>query len=195
MLASLSNLQQIALFLVNDCGADIDHKNRYQETSLHIAKRKNLAKAVIFLQKLGCRMDMENERGVTVNKIIGNEKKANEIRSGVDTIPRGPVPTHQLSQQVTSGHDQNQNKQRYREEFTLNLQSIDPVIGNQNQTDDFGKKQFNQYQTIDSNPSILSPMHLINPEQKRSNAQFTIKKKNSPGLARDFSKQSFDKRV
>lgn len=97
MLASLSNLQQIALFLVNECGADINHKNRYQETSLHIAKRKNLGKAVLFLQKLGCRTDMENERGVTVNKIIGNEKKANEIRSGIETIPKGPVATHQMS--------------------------------------------------------------------------------------------------
>ena len=49
MLASLSNLQQIALFLVEECGAEINHKNRYNETSLHIAQRKNLSKAVLFL--------------------------------------------------------------------------------------------------------------------------------------------------
>ena len=55
MLAALSNLQSIAIFLLGHCGANKDHRNRYQETSLHIAKRKKLSKAVQFLQKLGCR--------------------------------------------------------------------------------------------------------------------------------------------
>ena len=50
MLAALSNLQSIARFLHDQCGADKDHRNRYQETSLHIAKRKNLTRAVLFLQ-------------------------------------------------------------------------------------------------------------------------------------------------
>ena len=49
MLAALSNLQSIALFLAEQCGADKDHRNRYKETSLHIAKRKQLTRAVLFL--------------------------------------------------------------------------------------------------------------------------------------------------
>lgn len=40
MLAALSNLQSIAIFLSEQCGANKDYKNRYNETSLHIAKRK-----------------------------------------------------------------------------------------------------------------------------------------------------------
>ena len=66
-----------------ECGADMNHRNRYCETSLHIAKRKQLNKAVLFLQKLGCRTDLENDDGVTVNKIICHEKKAHDIRMGI----------------------------------------------------------------------------------------------------------------
>lgn len=55
MLAALSNLQAMAIFLHEHCGADKDHRNRYGETSLHIAKRKKLHRAVLFLQKLQCR--------------------------------------------------------------------------------------------------------------------------------------------
>ena len=75
MLAALSNLQSIAIFLLGHCGANKDHRNRYQETSLHIAKRKKLSKAVQFLQKLGCRQDIENSDGITVNQIIAHEKR------------------------------------------------------------------------------------------------------------------------
>ena len=67
MLAALSNLQSIALFLYGQCGANKDHHNRYHETSLHIAKRKNLSKAVRFLQKLECRQDIPNSDGFSVN--------------------------------------------------------------------------------------------------------------------------------
>jgi ankyrin repeat protein len=67
MLAALSNLQSIAIFLTDQCGANRDHKNRYNETSLHIAKRKQLSKAIIFLQKIGCRQDIENNDGITLN--------------------------------------------------------------------------------------------------------------------------------
>ena len=49
MLAALSNLQALALFLQEKCGANKDYRNRYGETSLHIAKRKKLTKAVAFL--------------------------------------------------------------------------------------------------------------------------------------------------
>ena len=130
----------------------------------------------------------------------------------METIPRGgPAPAQQMSQNNNSGSDNKHynsiNKfhgglgqaQRYKEEFTLNLQSIDPVIGNQNQTDDFGKKPtFNQYQTIDANPSILSPMHHAGSyhDHKRSNAHLNIRKvKQPPSLSKEYSKQSFDKRV
>lgn len=67
MLAALSNLQSVALFLSEQCEANKDHKNRFNETSLHIAKRKGLTKAIIFLQNLGCRQDIENNDGITVN--------------------------------------------------------------------------------------------------------------------------------
>mmetsp|Transcript_11564 Transcript_11564/g.17454 ORF Transcript_11564/g.17454 Transcript_11564/m.17454 type:complete len:146 (+) Transcript_11564:1426-1863(+) len=75
MLAALSNLQSIAIFLAEQCGANRNHKNRYHETCLHIAKRKQLGKAVVFLQKMGCRQDIENNEGITVNQIIVYEKK------------------------------------------------------------------------------------------------------------------------
>ena len=75
MLAALSNLQSLALFLAEQCAADKDFRNRYGETSLHIAKRKKLHRAVIFLQKIGCRQDIENFDGITVNQIIMYEKK------------------------------------------------------------------------------------------------------------------------
>ena len=38
---------------------------------------------MLFLQKLGCRTDLENDDGVTVNKIICHEKKAHDIRMGI----------------------------------------------------------------------------------------------------------------
>lgn len=80
MLAALSNLQSIARFLHDQCGADKDHRNRYQETSLHIAKRKNLTRAVLFLQSLGCRQDIENSDGISVNQIIILEKKQHDLQ-------------------------------------------------------------------------------------------------------------------
>jgi ankyrin repeat protein len=99
MLASLSNLAQIANFLL-ECGANMNHKNRYSETSLHIAKRKQLNKAVLFLQKLGCRTDVENDAGVTVNKIMVHEKKAHDIRMGIknEQIQQPNVINHNTKQ-------------------------------------------------------------------------------------------------
>ena len=82
MLAALSNLQSIAIFLSEKCGANMDHRNRYMETSLHIAKRKQLNQAILFLQKLGCRQDIENSEGITVNQIIIKEKKLRDRQLG-----------------------------------------------------------------------------------------------------------------
>ena len=52
------------------------------ETSLHIAKRKQLYQAVLFLQKLKCRQDIENSDGITVNQIIIKEKQLRERQMG-----------------------------------------------------------------------------------------------------------------
>jgi ankyrin repeat protein len=65
MLSALSNLQQIAIFLKNECLADINYRNKFSETALHIALRKNFHRAIKFLLKLGCRTDIPNGDGLT----------------------------------------------------------------------------------------------------------------------------------
>lgn len=56
MLAALKNLQMIAKYLYFKCKANINYKNQFEETCMHIAKRKGMQKEFAFLQSLGCKM-------------------------------------------------------------------------------------------------------------------------------------------
>jgi len=76
MFSSLIGLRSISKLLVSQYNVDINHKNRFGETCLHIAKRKGLDRVVFFLTaELGCDLDIQNADGVTVREILEKERE------------------------------------------------------------------------------------------------------------------------
>ncbi len=66
MLAALSNQAELVQIVLTNCKPGIDHVNRYGETALHIARRKNINEAYKLLKHLGCSIRIKNREGLSI---------------------------------------------------------------------------------------------------------------------------------
>lgn len=79
MMAIMTLQKDVAGYFMGKFNANKNHKNKFGETILHIAKRKGFKKVLDYCLEINCNQKIPNNDGVSYYDIFLEEQKANGI--------------------------------------------------------------------------------------------------------------------